>query len=183
MLKGSEAKNCTSYTKCIKYIERESLGQLVRQSWIFSCYIEAGALLQPLSALDDAVVVAVWGEITMTKYGSIGELGMKRLEERLERSLLSRCSGVLRMPVAVEASDIDHTDGVLVEAADVCPYLLNGAASMDASVEIDNEMITDAAPTTSLVHTVDVRHAHILALTRSGAMHGDVIDFAIHDVK
>ena len=86
------------------------------------------------------------------------------------------------MPVPVEASDIDDAYGVPVMAADMCAHLLDGTACMYAAVEIHDEMIADAIPAARLVPAVDVGHAHILALARSCAMHGDVIDFATHDV-
>ncbi len=112
----------------------------------------------------------------MAKNLAAGIACFQFLDELDERGLLLGRSGVLAMIAAIlslgrlATTDVADSDAVSVVGCSMCAYLCFGSACMDATIAIDDPVITDALPASILVPSVNVLDGEVLALGCRGAM-------------
>ena len=92
-----------------------------------------------------------------------------------QRLTLCVGSGVRRLLVD-QAADVADADCRCVVVEAMCALLLDGSASLDRSVNVDDEMVADAVPAFGLVPLVDVFCLEVLARLGSGAMDNDFVN-------
>ena len=118
------------------------------------------------------------GVFVVSVDGGDGVLFHEVADELKENYTLGVCSGVGGVAVGIEAADIGDADALGVVAGTVGADLLDGTASVDAAVGIDDIMIADVVPSEALVVAADALHGAVGIGAGSGAMDDDFGDWA-----
>lgn len=103
----------------------------------------------------------------MSSNDGLGEDMAEGGEELSEGGFLCWGTCVLRLAVVVSGkpSDVADADGVGVVSLGVRSWRGDGTASLDGSVEVDDEVIADVSPSVvAYVPLADVGSAEVLAL-------------------
>lgn len=116
------------------------------------------------------------GELVVTVDGGDGVLFHQVLHQLEQSETLERGTGVGRATVVIKASDIGDADAVGIVAFGVCAGLLDGSASVDVAVGVDDVMIADVVPAEALMVAADALHGTDGIGARGGAVDDDFGD-------
>ena len=103
--------------------------------------------------------------------GGLGVLLLQLFQEAQQRGLLGGGAGVLGFALAVETADIADADGMGIMAFAVRSGLLDGAALVNAAVEINHEVVPDVHKVALKVPLADLLDGDMTTLGRGTAMH------------
>ena len=90
------------------------------------------------------------------------ELFQKHFAQGIHHVLLLVGTGVFGATVAVEATNVADADAVGVVVFDVCSFLFQWSAGMDAAILIDDVVVANTIPLSGSVPAVDVCNCHLL---------------------
>lgn len=111
----------------------------------------------------------------MTVNACVRETAAKFGDEPNERSLLRLGASVLgRFAIGRAATNVANADGIGVMSQTVSTDLLNGSSFVNAAVEVNHEVITDAPEATLLVPGIDVGDREGLAFRSRGTMNDNL---------
>ena len=97
-------------------------------------------------------------------------------DELEEGETLGFGTGVGGVAVGIESTDIGDADAVGIVAFGVCAGLLDGSASVDAAVGVDDIMIANVVPAEALMVAADALHGAVGIGSGGGAVDDDFGD-------
>lgn len=104
--------------------------------------------------------------------------GCKMFDCRFQRYSLRLCSCVCGLAFVVEPSDIDDSDTILIVTVTVGSDLLNWSTQFQSSVNVNNIMVTDVAPTFLNVPFANIAGCVIHACSCRCAVDNNVINLS-----